>query len=110
MTAPDGPSAPAVGSRWGVGANTCLERTSDGGRTWIPLYVASGAALYDLHFEDATTGWVCGYYELADGVRKPAIFQHQRRRLHLDATSVAQGGAGHERAASRSSMGCTAGR
>jgi photosystem II stability/assembly factor-like uncharacterized protein len=57
------------------GAVTCIERTLDGGQTWIPLFVASGAGLYDLQFVDDHTGWAAGYYQPVQGLQVAAVFK-----------------------------------
>jgi len=67
-------SSDPLGSWFGTGADTCVERTTDAGETWVPLYVASGAALNAVQFADQSAGWAVGTYQPSENTRFGALF------------------------------------
>jgi photosystem II stability/assembly factor-like uncharacterized protein len=58
----------------GSAAPLTLERTTDGGATWVPQYVVGNPSLLAVDFINATTGWAAGYYQPSDNGVVPGIF------------------------------------
>lgn len=58
----------------GPGAPLSLERTIDGGVTWVPQYVIGNPSLLAVDFISATTGWAAGYYQPSGNGMLPGIF------------------------------------
>jgi photosystem II stability/assembly factor-like uncharacterized protein len=66
--------SPGFGFGFGQpGAPLSLERTTDGGVTWVPQYVVGNPNLVAVDFISATTGWAAGYLPSGNGTL-PGIF------------------------------------
>ncbi|MCC7246396.1 MAG: hypothetical protein IT269_12005, partial [Saprospiraceae bacterium] len=51
---------PSASTGWTVGAGGAVNKTTDGGNSWINQVSGSSASLQAVHFVDENTGWISG--------------------------------------------------